>query len=1033
MIFIGILFSLHMLLAAAPAAAESAALPDSSQFSLTQLSELLDSSRYEDVLTIGAEALSDTTVQGTATEARVLEMLVLAGSRSAHVMSDLTLKRAEEVIALKETLFGPQSAEVARSLGHLGALQNKRGDFPASRESYNRAIAIMRSTPAADQRILASLLSGHSLLCKDTGAYREALDLAEEALLLHEKTLGSEHPELANTLNCLGIVHGRLGEYQLAIESHKRALHIRETALGPDHEWVAESLNNLSIMQFYAGDYEASTRSLIKAIAILKVQLGPDNHRFWQVYGNLGLNYLDMGDFVNAQQTCAEALANVKRLLGPDHYDVCYALDALASAHYGLGEFDIALVHYRESMRIMERDLGPRNPETLDTRKRIGLCLAELDSLDAAAENLNESLDLGTVAVGPDSPQLCEILQGLASVRLRQHRYREALDFATRTADILRQNLGDRHPILAAVLLQKAEALQGLGQTDETIDIALTAERISREHLRTTMSVLSEDQALKYADSRTAGLDLAQAALNDSSTPGQVERVWDAVIRSRAVVLDAFSLNKRNLGETDIGTSSQSAALREKLANLVLRGPDWYDIEGYRLELDETRAQLAAVEQEIAVSGSRQSGSIDAGHGLQDVHNALQPGAALLAFSRYRKNEQFRYRAYVMSDSQAQPETYDLGEASRIEDGIRAWRDQIVLGDLGPENGARGFIRTSRNTAGNLQSYRTGAEALRRMIWDEPAAGLDKAKRVFLVPDGSLFLVNFASLPTDNSRFLVESGPALHLLDTERTLCRAPQATDNRRLLAVGNPDYDLDLTTARTPLQTNDENAVLAGFHFKPLPHAGREIRELEDLWSRSLPTGDDRPVILEGAQATETALKTHLPDIGILHLATHGFFITDTDAGKTAGPTPDTMINSGMALAGANNWRHNVEGHNDGLLTAAEVSAWNLCGLGWAVLSACETGIGTMDVQGEGVFGLRRAFMLAGARSVIMSLWPVQDDATRQWMSALYKARLDDRLDTIDSVRSASLDVLALRRQQGLSVHPYYWAGFVAAGDWR
>ena len=104
----------------------------------------------------------------------------------------------------------------------------------------------------------------------------------------------------------------------------------------------------------------------------------------------------------------------------------------------------------------------------------------------------------------------------------------------------------------------------------------------------------------------------------------------------------------------------------------------------------------------------------------------------------------------------------------------------------------------------------------------------------------------------------------------------------------------------------------------------------------------------------------------------------------------------------------------------------------VGWAVLSACDTGVGEVRV-GEGVFGLRRAFHIAGAQTLIMSLWPVDDDATRAWMRELYTNRFVKGMSTIDSVHEASLALLTDRREQGLSTHPVFWAGFIASGDWR
>ena len=136
------------------------------------------------------------------------------------------------------------------------------------------------------------------------------------------------------------------------------------------------------------------------------------------------------------------------------------------------------------------------------------------------------------------------------------------------------------------------------------------------------------------------------------------------------------------------------------------------------------------------------------------------------------------------------------------------------------------------------------------------------------------------------------------------------------------------------------------------------------------------------------------------------------------------------GLAPAGANNRSAAGIDEDDGILTAEEVAALDLQGVDLAVLSACESGLGELRA-GEGVLGLRRAFSIAGACTLIMSLWPVDDEATRDWMSALYRHRFVEGASTADAVREASLDLLEARRETGLSTHPFYWAGFVAAGD--
>jgi CHAT domain-containing protein len=247
------------------------------------------------------------------------------------------------------------------------------------------------------------------------------------------------------------------------------------------------------------------------------------------------------------------------------------------------------------------------------------------------------------------------------------------------------------------------------------------------------------------------------------------------------------------------------------------------------------------------------------------------------------------------------------------------------------------------------------------------------------------------------------------------------------------------------------------ASVRFEPLPATGKETREIVRLWEKYFQ--DDSSAAagvldLREAAASETALKRSAPGRRVLHLATHGFFLggecesalastrgigglDETPVAKSSdAPPPVTgenpLVLSGLVLAGANHRRAAREGEDDGILTAEEIASLDLSGVEWAVLSACETGVGDIRA-GEGVFGLRRAFQIAGAGTLIMSLWSVDDEATRSWMKALYEGRLEKHLDTAEAVRQAGLTVLNRRRKAGQSTHPFYWAAFVAAGDWR
>ena len=197
-----------------------------------------------------------------------------------------------------------------------------------------------------------------------------------------------------------------------------------------------------------------------------------------------------------------------------------------------------------------------------------------------------------------------------------------------------------------------------------------------------------------------------------------------------------------------------------------------------------------------------------------------------------------------------------------------------------------------------------------------------------------------------------------------------------------------------------------------------------------------------LTGDQADEAAIKKNAPGRRILHLATHAYSLS-----QRCGSTPRTMEllgqssiigdgllqRSGLAVAGANRRGDatSVAGAEDGILMAEEIASLDLSGVEWAVLSACDTGVGRV-LAGEGVVGLRRAFEVAGAGTLIMSLWAVDDGAARVWMRKLYEERLAG-LSTAEAVGKAGLEIIEAQRGQGRTTHPYFWGSFVAAGDWR
>jgi CHAT domain-containing protein len=364
------------------------------------------------------------------------------------------------------------------------------------------------------------------------------------------------------------------------------------------------------------------------------------------------------------------------------------------------------------------------------------------------------------------------------------------------------------------------------------------------------------------------------------------------------------------------------------------------------------------------------------------------------------------------------PRAIPLGTAAAIDGAVRAVRREI----------ARERDSEGHSAKLNEAAYRRAGETLRRIVWDPIAPSLAAASAVYVVPDGALQLVNLQALPVGTSQYLAESGPLLHVLSTERDLAEgatasavSAQGTVSARsagpLLAVGNPAYDSGAGRAAvaervaSSLYRGPRTACgeFARLRFNALPGTAREIADLAAIWKSKGWTAET----LLRAHATEGAVKRQSAGARVLHIATHGFFLDDGCDG-TAPLSENPLLRSGLALAAANRRDTAVTGADDGILTAEEAASLDLSGAEWVVLSGCDTGLGDLHA-GEGVLGLRRAFQEAGAAAVIGSLWPVEDAAAAQWMSALYRAHFVRGLTTAQSVRACNRAALAARRAKG------------------
>jgi CHAT domain-containing protein len=440
---------------------------------------------------------------------------------------------------------------------------------------------------------------------------------------------------------------------------------------------------------------------------------------------------------------------------------------------------------------------------------------------------------------------------------------------------------------------------------------------------------------------------------------------------------------------------------------------------------------------------------------------ALPEGVALVEFvrfyvydfravaTRYEKPWQpARYVAFVLRAGDPDDvRMIDLGEAEPIDRLIADFRAGVIAADRDRDMtpSARAEVSPPAATEG------LGTQ-LRAAVFDRLMPALGGLTRLLIAPDGDLTRLPFEVLPGAADRRLID-GYRISYLSCGRDVLRlgaAATGTPTSPLL-FADPDFDLQLAErpasdtepAAHPVsrRSRDIDRGRDAYHFDRLPGTRAEGQQIAALLGV-------RPAL--DAAALEGRLKAECRSPRILHLATHGFFLPDQQpdlrhaapglgvdpigfpgeepwAGRLSGPLmEDPMLRSGLALAGANTWlqgRNLPEEAEDGLLTAEDVTGLDLLATELVVLSACQTGLGQVHV-GEGVFGLRRAFVLAGAKTLVMSLWKVPDEPTRELMEDFY-GRLLAGEGRAEALRQAQL---AMKEKYP---EPFYWGAFICQGD--
>ena len=868
----------------------------------------------------------------------------------------------------------------------------------------------------------------------------------------------------AECLSMLGRVNLDLFQLDRAQEHLERALAIREQKLPADHVDIAESHQNLANLFFAGGNLEKARSSYLKAIEIGSLSLAKNSPDLAVAIRSLGQISQMQGHHSEAEMLYREALRMLESSVGRSDWRTGEARVVLAKHLAFEGDLKIARAEIESGFQVLLATFGPAHLSTLGAQLAQSTVMRRQGDLPGAGELLVQMEAVIQRTLPLDHPFQAEFLDEVGSVMRELGKGAEATGFFRQSLETKTKTYGRNHPNTLITLRNLAVLLYVDGEAEEARrlfeEIGIRAASVfspespeMANFLADQSIVLMEsgevekgldslDDALKAQDlvirSLFTGtstrelqllldrhyLDLAISAHLQNS-PGSARSgrlAFETVLRRKGLDLDVALSSHRKLHGRDPGLRQLSAdikKLQDEQIRLWMGFPEGISEVAKLQRLDALSRQIDAKERAARVEVDLPLENLDIT--IEAVQSKLGSGQALLEIVSYAVIEsdylldplrvpQTGYAVGILK-AEGEPEWVDLGPSEKIDDSALAFRQALL-----PQGGS--YHQTGRElydlTLGKLEPHLQGIE------------------RLEVSPVGAFELIPLAALIDRQGQYLVDRF-SINLLASGRDLLRASQGCSKwRGALLVGGLDYGSGHSSGQ------DEN----GFHFSELSASASEIAVIRKM----LGTG----CLLTGSNATEDRIDG-VDGPTILHLATHGFFQSErslestlrdsSSAHRKLNRSVDPFVGSGLALSQANAYREATRA-DDGILTALEIRNLNLSGTEIAVLSACETGLG-VSAYNQGIYGMRRALSTAGARSQLLSLWPVSDVMTKNFMVSFY-AQLKAGVDRTEALRRVQLafaegrplPVTGVETRGGTLLkgstvgHPYFWAGFVMSG---
>ena len=795
-----------------------------------------------------------------------------------------------------------------------------------------------------------------------------------------------EHPLYGRGLANLGLLYNNMGRYAASEELTVWALNIREKYRGHDSQDYAASLNNLAVLNKDLGNYNEAEKQISEAIEINKAILGDEAIAYAISLNNRGVLYQVLGRYSDAESDMKLALEVAANSLKTSSLQYTRLQSNLALLYQQAEKYESAEAIYKSAISAIAKNptkSKKTNPDYAHMIENLASLYEVMGDLPAAKELYHEALSVYEKKFDNRYSGYGLTSARLGSLYLREKNYADAQKYLHAADGILNRTFGSQHPYtvdlqgqLGMLYWQKDDIDKAEGYFTDALDKSL-------EFVGQYFAPMSETEKAMYWQTLQPRFEKYYAFTASNNDTKITARALQYRLATKAMLLSGTAKVKSQIlqsGDTSL-IKDYNTWLDQKGSLAHYYSMSQEDLQEQKINLDSIDRAANALEKSL----SERSGLFNSAYRstvpkVEEIQSKLATDERAVELIRISDvlNNKIEYLALIVS-------------SNAIENIVLANGDEL---DGKYFKLYRNLMRLKKADTYSYEQY-----------WQSIDLALTDAKRVYISPDGVFNQVSINSLQTAEGRYTMDTREYINVTSLRNLVdIRSSSNPNKKTALLFGNPQYG---------------SAEIA-----PLPGTGKEVAAIKNVLTQF----GYKAKLAQGTEASEYNIKSTEHE-GLLHIATHGFFVADPKQSQNSvfsvplyNINENVLLRSGLLLAGAGNEQvsaNDLSVSDNGVLTSYEVMNLDLQETDLVVLSACETGLGDV-MSGEGVFGLQRAFMIAGASSVVMSLWKVDDEATQQLMVQFYKNWLQTG-DMGKAFRSAQKQVKASFN------HPYYWGSFV------